>query len=334
MSPAKKALAIAAVAATSLISACSSNPTTNASPAGSDRQIVDKSIWPKETPVTGLMKGLKLPLENYMLSYADTVAIDQAKNTLQKQCMAEYGFTVDFPKPGANPPPSNNDANIERRYGITDATVAKTYGYGIPEELTHHTDQAVQELSDVEVEVLTGHTKPEKVAPPKDAEADGPYFAAPPKTKPARAEHNGKKLRRGGCAGWSDEQLGAAKQKADAFLVSDLNGDSLVRSQQSEPVQDVFKDWSSCMKTKGHAGLADPYKAMDAGLALDKDGKATEESIRMALDDIACKEQTGLVKVWFDEESKIQNQQIEDNKAKLDSAKESKKAVLAKADAQ
>ncbi|MCC3655033.1 hypothetical protein LIX60_26900 [Streptomyces sp. S07_1.15] len=334
MTPTKKALAVVAVAATGLISACSSNATTDASPAGADRQIVDKSIWPEETPVRGLTKGLKLPLEDYMLSYADTVAIDEAKNALQKQCMAEYGFTVDFPAPGANPPPSNNDANIERRYGITDETVAKTYGYGIPEELTHHTDQRMQELSDVEVEVLTGHTKPEKAAPPKDAEAGEPYFAAAPRTKPARAEHNGKKLREGGCAGWSDEQLGAAKQQADAFTVSDLNGDSLVRSQQSEPVQNVFKDWSSCMKTKGHAGLADPYKAMDAGLALDKDGKATAESIRMALDDIACKEKTDLVKVWFDEESKIQRQQIEDNRAQLDSAKKSKKAVLAEADAQ
>ncbi|MBQ0984352.1 hypothetical protein KBZ10_07430 [Streptomyces sp. F63] len=295
--------------------------------------MVDKSIWPEEIPVTGLTKGLKLPLEEYMLSYADTVAIDEAKNALQKQCMAEYGFTVDFPKPGANPPPSNNDANIERRYGITDETVAKTYGYGIPEELTHHVDQPQQELSDVEVEVLTGHTKPEEAALPEGAEAGGSYFVAPPRTKPARAEHNGKKLREGGCAGWSDEQLGVSQQEADAFTVSDLNGDSLVATQQSEPVRTVIEDWSACMKTKGHAGLADPYKAMDAGLALDKDGKATAESIRMALDDIACKEKTGLVKVWFDEESKIQRRQINDNKARLDAAKASKKAVLAKADA-
>ncbi|MBT2364053.1 hypothetical protein J7E88_01565 [Streptomyces sp. ISL-10] len=294
-----------------MLSACTATPA--ADNAAENRPIVDKSNWPEAVPERGLTKGLTLPLEFYMVSYADYVAIEEATTTLQQQCMADYGFQgIVFPQPGANPPPSDNDANIERRYGITDRTMAEKYGYGLPEELTRHTDQKMPDLTGVQFEVLTGHTKPEMPKPPKGAK-DGSYLGAPT-TKPARAEHNGKKLHVGGCIGWSKKKV--ALHEEDTVVVSNLSGESLTASMTSAPVQAVIKDWAACMKTKGHT-LANPYKAMDQGVS----EADPQKSITLALHDLACKEKTKLIQVWFDEESTIQKQAIKDHSTELKAVK-------------
>jgi hypothetical protein len=62
-------------------------------------------------------------------SYEDQVTVEQAASDLQQSCMKDYGIDLTLPRAGANPPPSDNDANIERRYGITDRAEAEKYGY-------------------------------------------------------------------------------------------------------------------------------------------------------------------------------------------------------------
>ncbi|CAM5574846.1 Lipoprotein OS=Streptomyces fumanus OX=67302 GN=GCM10018772_57910 PE=4 SV=1 [Streptomyces fumanus] len=229
--------------------------------------------------------------------------------------MKEYGIDLALPRAGANPPPSDNDANIERRYGLTDLVGAEKYGYELPPELLVHTKQSMRELSDVEVEVLTGHTKPAPVKAPKAGQA----VAAPgQRTEPARAEVNGKKVKAGGCVGWSKARLGAPE--ADPVLVAELAGESLTRSMKDEKVVDAIAAWSSCMAGQGHAGLADPYKAMDQGVTQDQ--RPTPESIALAVDDVDCKEKTNLVKIWFGVESAIQDRQIADDKDRLTGIKE------------
>ena len=132
-------------------------------------------------------------------------------------------------------------------------------------------------------------------------------------TKPARAEYNGKKLKTGGCIGWSKDQLGV--KETDPNFVAQLAGDSLVQSMKDDRVIKAIAAWSSCMDGKGHTGLADPYKAMDQGVTLD--GKPSQESIALAVDDIDCKEQTDLVKIWSGVEAAIQDKQIADNESQL-----------------
>ncbi|MFD8763662.1 hypothetical protein [Streptomyces mirabilis] len=97
--------------------------------------------------------------------------------------------------------------------------------------------------------------------------------------------------------------------------MAQLAGDSLVQSMKDDKVIKAIAAWSACMDGKGHAGLADPYKAMDQGVT--NDGKPSQESIALAIDDIDCKKQTDLVKIWFDAESAIQDKQIADNKTQL-----------------
>ncbi|MFF5045018.1 hypothetical protein [Streptomyces nigra] len=314
----RTAAAIALTASALLVSACSSGTTPDTTKNAADgRPIVNKENWPEKIPTKGLTKDLTLPLEAYMASYEDQVTVEQAANELQQSCMKDYGIDLTLPRAGANPPPSDNDANIERRYGITDRAEAEKYGYELPPALQEHTRQTMRDLSGVEVEVLTGHTKPE-LSQAHEGVKTGSAFTGPGQTKPARAEYNGKKLRTGGCIGWSKAQLGV--QEADPTFVAQLAGDSLVQSMQDDKVIKAIAAWSSCMDGKGHTGLADPYKAMDQGVT--HDGKPSQESIALALDDIDCKKQTELVKIWSDVETAIQDKQIADNKSQLTGIKE------------
>lgn len=127
------ATAVALAASALLISACSSGTTPDTAQNAADtRPVVNKENWPKKVPTSGLVKDLTLPLEAYMASYEDQVTIEQAANDLQQSCMKDYGIDLTLPRAGANPPPSDNDANIERRYGITDRAQAEKYGYELP----------------------------------------------------------------------------------------------------------------------------------------------------------------------------------------------------------
>ncbi|WP_244177000.1 hypothetical protein [Streptomyces albus] len=269
---------------------------------------------------------MELPLEAYMSSYADQVTVDTALRTLQTRCMAEYGLTVDLPRPGVNPPPHSNAMSIEARYGITDRPRAEKYGYGLPKELTRSTEPVDKGLSGVEVEVLTGRTKPEFL-PPEGAEGGGSYFTGAD-SEPARAEYQGKKLHEGGCAGWSKRQL--KLNESDAGHVSQLASASLSESRSRKPVKKAITDWSACMKKQGRSA-ADPYRAMEQGYA-NGDG-ATEDAIELALDDIDCKERTRLIEVWFKEESAIQKRLIKENKHQLAAVKTRMSEVLAAAKA-
>ncbi|MGY0066890.1 hypothetical protein ACWZEH_08650 [Streptomyces sp. QTS137] len=315
----RTATAVALTASALLVSACSSGTTPDTTQNAADgKPIVNKENWPKKIPTSGLTKNLTLPLEAYMASYEDQVTIEQAANDLQQSCMKDYGIDLTLPRAGANPPPSDNDANIERRYGITDRAEAEKYGYELPPALQEHTRQTLRDLSGVEVEVLTGHTKPELPKAPEGVKAGEPFANPGQGTKPARAEHNGKKLKTGGCIGWSKDQLGVGE--ADPIVVAQLAGDSLMQSMEDDKVTKAIAAWSSCMDGKGHTGLADPYKAMDRGVTID--GVPSQESIALAVDDIDCKKQTDLVKIWFGVESAIQDKQITDNKSPLTSIDE------------
>lgn len=315
----RTATAVALTASVLLVSACSSGTTADTTKNAADgKPIVNKENWPEKIPTSGLTKDLSLPLETYMASYEDQVTIEQAANNLQQSCMKDYGIDLTLPRAGANPPPSDNDANIERRYGLTDRAEAEKYGYELPPALREHTKQTMRDLSGVEVEVLTGHTKPEPPKAPTGVKAGEPVAAPGQGTKPARAEYNGKKLKTGGCIGWSKDQLGV--KEADPTFVAQLAGDSFVQSMKDEKVIKAIAAWSSCMGGKGHTGLADPYKAMDQGVT--DGGEPSQESIALAVDDIDCKKQTDLVKIWFGVESAIQDKQIADNKSQLTGIKE------------
>ena len=312
--------AIVLAAAATLVTGCSAattgsshtaqNPKTG--PIAQESSTVDKAHWPSSTPRNGLAKGLSLPLEDYMQTYQDTVALDNGARDLQKKCMADYGLTITLPPAGSTPPPNDNDANIERRYGITDRDTAEKYGYGLPEYLVGNRQGAkLPKMTAEETEVFSGHTS----LNPRDRNR----AAAP-------ATFKGKKIHKNGCAGWADSQVEGLD--ADFSLASELNGQSLTQSLKEPAVQDVIEAWSTCMSGKGYT-VETPYDADKVVPHID--GAPSQDEIDVALADIDCKKATDLVKVWNDTETAIQKQQIVDHRSELTKPKERNASAVAAA---
>ncbi|MFR9800571.1 hypothetical protein ACL02U_32435 [Streptomyces sp. MS06] len=309
------------------LSACSSSGSASDS-SDSAKPPVDRSKWPQAVPRTGLVKGLTLPLEAYLPSYADTVAVDQARTDLQEQCMADYGLSVSLPRAGANPSISDNSIDIERRYGITDRAAAGRRGYLLTPDQQKSTEQKTPELSDAEVEVLTGHTKPKPAAAPTGGH--GTDFVGRGKTQPARAEYNGKKLRKGGCTGWSRSKFPPVSELSR--LADTLAAQSLTSSRDEHGVKKAMKEWSGCMEKAGY-DVANPYAAMEKGLSKDHGTTASKAQIDIALADVDCKRKSDLIKIWSDAEAAIQKKLIKENKVELTKNKNTFAALVKSAHA-
>ncbi|MFE1830809.1 hypothetical protein [Streptomyces yangpuensis] len=301
------AATILAVAATGMLTSCAGTAPSAppAKPVAGDRPLVDRAKWPEATPGRGLAQGLTLPLETYMQTYQETVVLDGAVRQLQEECMADYGLPVRLPVEGTNPPPSDNDANMERRYGLTDREAAAAHGYGLPDEATEPVRQKVPELEPAEFEVLTGRKLPAAAA------AGAPRQSA----ERARDSYNGKKLHEGGCTDWAARQIAKPSQD-DLTFVAELNGNSFTESMRLPAVTKALAEWSQCMDGKGHKGLTTPFDA--ANRVPHVVGRPSPEEIAIAVAEVDCKQQTGLVDVWFKEESRLQTALVAQHLGRLD----------------
>ncbi len=291
----RHAIAALAIAGTAALAAggCASHTSTAAPPSDSSaQQAGPKAAWPSAVPTTGLTKGMVLPLEAYMVSYPDEVSITQAVNRLEATCMAGYGFTYVPLPPGSNPPPSPDDANMSRRYGIADPAQARAYGYHLPSG--NNTPPAPRQLSAAERTVLTGESSPG---------AEGTAQAT---------SYHGTPLPPEGCTGYASRAVGA---RFNTSLVDQLDVDSLNTAQNEPRVKTALGLWSACMKTKGYS-VDIPFHApqlTSAGI----NPTADSEEIAVATADVTCKQQTDLVATWFAADKVVQQQEIAQHRSVL-----------------
>lgn len=238
----------------------------------------------------GLTQGLVLPLEAYMESFPEQSAIARAQVKLVEGCMATFGFTYAPPAPGV--PLSNDDANMNRRYGVSDADEAAQYGYHLPNYAAPPvTSSPVSSAEDL---VLTGHT----------GNTASPSAAA--------STYHGVQIPHNGCIGSSTAKLGGVLNTA---LPDQLDSTSLSQSQAEPVVQTALHAWSACMKSKGYT-VDTPFNA--PALAASSNGRSpTSQEIEVAVADVGCKQQTNLVNTWFTAESAVQDQQVEHNQLAL-----------------
>ncbi|MGP4009903.1 hypothetical protein [Streptomyces sp. 4N124] len=263
---------------------------------------VDESKWPSPTPERGLAKGLSLPVEKYLVGYTDVVQWQRAQRDLWVSCMVQFGFEkFNPPIPGVNPPVEFNDANMPRRYGASDATQAAKYGYHLPPEQMDE-PPAWEPAAGPEEAVFLG---------------DGPELSG--------GTYNGVTVPEGGCRAEAERQLGHLTQGES---VSEVNASSMTESLQRPAVQNVIARWAACMKTKGYA-FDDPYKPAES-FNLSTPAASAEE-IEVATADVACKGETGVISVWYAEETSIQKQQIAAKKSSLDAELAEKNTVKAAA---
>lgn len=274
-----------------------------ASSAARTLEDVDRSKWPEATPERGLAKGLTLPLEQYMQTYEQRVVLDQAVRDLQTECMAGFGFDFRPPPAGATPPPNANDANMERRYGITDRVVAERYGYGLPEN-GPQTGSDAPELTEAAGMVLSGSVR------------------TGDKESPAPRSFQGKNIPEGGCTGWAKRKVGV--EGLDFSLVSRLNYESLAQSQETPEVQRAIGAWSRCMKGKGYE-VAIPFEAIDL---TNDTGIDSAKAVTVAVADIDCKKSVDLVSVWFRVDSRIQREQIDKHQLALEESRKQNEVAI------
>ncbi|MFC1419090.1 hypothetical protein [Streptacidiphilus cavernicola] len=258
-------------------------------------------------PTSGLTAGMVLPLEGYEETYPQSVQLEQANGKLMGSCLQQFGFAPLPSNAGKYPPPSNDLSNMPRRYGLADPQAAAQYGYHLPADHSMPPGAAGPPLSAAEQLVAFGPAH------------GGAASAAP-------GSYRGKQIPQGGCLGVATRAVGSTVALS---LVSRLDTASLDASQSDPRVVAVVRQWSGCMAGHGYR-VADPFKAADLAPSLNSP-KADAKEIAIATADVACKQQTGLVKTWFEVESAVQRQQIEQNRLGLSQARTQLEQAVKKA---
>ncbi|MEU8153519.1 hypothetical protein AB0B94_07635 [Micromonospora sp. NPDC048986] len=243
--------------------------------------------------------GLSLPLDAYALSEEKLQVVLQARALLIEKCLARFGFVYDFPVPVAQ-----EDRNpLGRRYGITDRAVAAQWGYATAPRATPAVrPRRADDRNPALLLVLTGWP-----------DGQVPANAERPSVKTA----SGADVPPGGCESEASRALVGEDEKYDTpEIVRQLDANAYHQSSADDRVVAVQKSWSECMKKEGY-DFPNPLDAADRST-----NPSSASSIRTALTDIDCKNQTNLIGVSFAVEVAYQSGLIQQNLERLKAVKD------------
>ncbi|MBB5781111.1 hypothetical protein [Nonomuraea jabiensis] len=233
--------------------------------------------------------ALRLPLDDYQHSPTQILTVTNAYRVLLIRCARRHGRALPItssPRPLVGP-----RTWMERRYGLTDAADAASYGYGLgPRDPARHPPET-PDLDPATIAVITGTGD-----------------QAPP----------------GGCQEQARKALAMAPADADPSLPQHLSMLSFQRSRADRRVQAAVKEWSACMRAAGHS-YATPFDPI-ADPAF-RDG-TSERELATTRTDLACKKRTNLVGVWLSVESAYQRTMIDRNAAALQRARRANQTTL------
>jgi hypothetical protein len=239
---------------------------------------------------------IRLPLDAYQLTPAETARVDRARRAALAACLRRFGFGT---PPAAEP--QRPDSLNARRYGVTDPQVAAHHGYHSPYGARR--PGASTPRSGAERTALTGDGSPH---------VNG--MAVPP----------------GGGLGTVDRELHlAAPTVPDAHLAYRLGAESYRRSRTDPRVTAAFARWSACLRRAGYS-YPDPTAVMADPRFQTR--TATPAEIAVARADVACKAGTGLVPLWTAVETAHQLPLIAAHRPALETIGELNRARVAGAD--
>ncbi|CAL9376907.1 hypothetical protein SUDANB121_00983 [Nocardiopsis dassonvillei] len=263
---------------------------------------------------------IELPMDDYRLDSREEADYFRAQDLLVDTCMEEAGF--DWPVAEEAAPAAETQRPHRRRYGVVDPDVAEELGY-------HWTPSPEDErVAEERTELL------------EDAEAATAYeglgegeAAAGADAADTAATGNGPKNEGSGCLGLAVRELSrGADEGADYELFTQLDWESLERSERHPDVVAAMEAWSSCMADRGHS-YPDVWSAMeDRRWNLDAP-EANEAERATAVTDVACKYQTGLLDTWIAAEGEIQREMVEDHAAELETIRDANTAYARNAEA-
>ena len=261
----------------------------------------------------GVGAGFHLPLEAYLFSPAQSDRLDRARAVLVGECMHSYGLAWE---PGPAGPPLGPRDLMDRRYGVTNGAEAGVDGYHLgardPRTRSPVRRAAPTGLQD---EVLHG-------VHPQDGGA--PAAAA------FVSRVNGLPVLPDGCSGRAERRIAGGGQLGAGDLARTVNVRAFEASEADPRVVKAFAGWSACMKQHGYS-YPDPLAVMNDPRFQGRTPTRRERAVATA--DVACKERTGLVGVWFAVERGLQEKEIAHHKPQFASLLAAKSRQLAAATA-
>ncbi|MHA6760849.1 hypothetical protein [Streptacidiphilus sp. PAMC 29251] len=257
---------------------------------------------------------LSYPLDSYLETNSQVDEFTQAQNLLISRCMKTFGFdyTPEGLTVGNQPAGSANS----RKYGLTDAVSAATYGYRNP--VTAPAKPVQPSLSANETLALSGPAVAISAMPMSLEEEQA--AAASAKAKAGSPSVNGAAIPVGGCSRESFLQLYAPKKGAvDIEFATGLAMDSFTRAEQDSRVVKAIADWSSCMAASGYHSTHPVSPQQDLGLT--EATFSSPKAIDAAKKDVACKQKVNLVGIWYTVEVAYQKRVVEQNAQTLAQAR-------------
>ncbi|MEU9482397.1 hypothetical protein AB0D83_01765 [Streptomyces decoyicus] len=248
---------------------------------------------PNSLPVSRQARQLRLPLDAYASTVAETHLVEDAQDILMRRCMKDRGMewkTLPLVDARDTEPP-----NL-RRYGA-DEVEALRYGY---------------------------HPSPDPPSVVRRSRAWDEREALPAEVRRAAYGPSGK----GGCLKATDRQLVGDTAPLDFYVFNQLTGTALEAARRAPQVRDALRRWHSCMAKAGFE-YPDPYTA--AGNKRWDTSEPTSAERATARADVACQKSTQLVKVWAAAETRVQHRLIRQNADRLHKAKARKDRWLSAA---
>ena len=245
-----------------------------------------------------------LPIQLRTFTIADARIVNVARFRAEATCMHDFGLA--FPKiPVAPLSAEEIAARQNRRYGITDPSVAERFGYRFDASMSGGDGGTplVQQLNNTQKEVFFNAT--------------------------GALSFHGRPLPEGVCLAKTVRDIAGSSEYAHSQIGAAIAHDSFQQSQVDPKVIRVFASWSRCMASRGYK-YTNP---LVAGLDLIRADpqRATAREITAALTDIDCKTRTNLVRIWFDAESAIEQKMITKNATAVAAAEAAAHSQLARA---
>lgn len=230
----------------------------------------------------------ELPIARYSYTADEDAAIEGAQHILTQRCLRTFGIEYEPPQQDPEAP-----APADRRYGLSSASEAQRLGY--------HPDSGP---------LPTGPDLPEDALT---------VFYGNRGADPGSGEkimYEGKEVPENGCFGQAMDTLSDEyDDPAGAAAARHISTSSYSESLTDPTVKEAFRKWSACMRNAGFT-YDSPMDPLNSPAFQGE--KVSAEEKETAVTDVGCKEETGLLDIWFRAETEIQNAGIKENSKALD----------------
>lgn len=265
-------------------------------------------------PSNASAASLALPVERYLFTPSQVALLEYAAYESSRTCMQRYGLSApDVPRPTG----VYAGGLVALRYGPADGQSAARYGY-------HRTAAAlVPQGSGPKVTSLSSFSPAAFLV----------FTGTAPTGSNANtiaAQHNLGTIPAGGCRAVGDQAIAASAVLAQSPAAEQVKNQGFADSQADPRVTAVVHAWSRCMKTAGY-DYASPIDAY--GDPRWSTSSVSRVEIDAAVADVACKQKTNLVGVWFAVESAWEVRLMADDRGQLATELAGKTAQLARASA-